>query len=125
MVRAYHMTQHEFPKSLSSLPVPPPITPPWRFLKLKELMQRPAGPSGNDERYQNLKSLLEVAKQGAFKIWSLEPILGIIAKVAGVAALLAVFYALWVYRNSPIVTYGALGALLAGFGFSVVLAKLV
>jgi hypothetical protein len=121
MVSGYLMAEHEFPKCLPAFPLPPAMTPPWRFLALKELMQRRGG---NEDRYNELKSLLEVAKHGAFKIWKLEPVLGLLGKVIAVAGVIAVLLALYVRRADPVITYGGLGLLLLSLGASVLLAKL-
>jgi len=121
MVSGYLMAEHEFPKCVPAFPLPPAMTPPWRFLALKELMQRRGG---NEDRYNELKSLLEVAKHGAFKIWKLEPVLGLLGKVIAVAGVIAVLLALYVRRADPVITYGGLGLLLLSLGASVLLAKL-
>ena len=122
MVSGYLMTEHEFPRCLPAFPVPPAITPPWRFLALKELMQRRGG---NEDRYGELKSLLEVGKYGAFKIWKLEPALGLLGKLITVAAVVALLYAVYVHRSDPVITYGSLGAIFLSLGVSFVLAKLL
>jgi predicted acylesterase/phospholipase RssA len=122
MVSGYLMTEHEFPKSFPGFAEPKPIEPPWRFLKLKELMQRRGG---NEDRYNELKSLLKVAKLGPFKIWKLIPILNVLGVVLIAAAVAGISYLLYSWRNESIITYGALGLFLLSMFGGFVAAKLL
>jgi predicted acylesterase/phospholipase RssA len=122
MMSGYLMTEHEFPKCLPAFRVPPPIEPPWRFMTLKSLMQRRGG---NEDRYDKFKSLLEVARHGAFKIWKLEPVLNFIGRGAVLGAILGLLYVFYLWRESPITTYGAVGMAIVSLAFGVLLGKLL
>ncbi len=125
MTSGYLMTAEGFPRSMPGFPrIPPPIDPPWRFLKIKDLMQRR---SADPKRYDELKRLLSVARESAFKIWRLEVFLRILAPIIGVAAAAGVVYAAYHWRSAQLVplTVGAAGLMVLSMLGSLFLAKLI
>ena len=70
MTSGYLMTEEAFPRAMPGFPRPKKSMepPPWRFLKIKDLMQR----RGDDpKRYAELKNLLGAARESVFKVWKL------------------------------------------------------
>jgi hypothetical protein len=93
MLSGYRMTEEEFPRRLPWFPINREIYSKWPFLAIGPIMET----RRNDEdAYNELKTLLDTAKNSAFKVWMLVPSLKIAARVivaaAIVGAIVACFY---------------------------------
>ncbi len=86
MLSGYRMTEEEFPRSIPSFPRSSRANSNWRFLSIGRVMETRRD---DEEAYDEMKELLDVAKYSAFKIWKLVPAL----KNAGMFLLAAAFAA--------------------------------
>jgi predicted acylesterase/phospholipase RssA len=93
MMSGYRMTDEEFQAKLPWFPVEADRNPDWRFLPIGRVMETRRD---DEDTYNDLKKLLDVGKNSAFKIWHLVPALkatAVILVVAGVGvALWACFH---------------------------------
>jgi hypothetical protein len=123
MTSGYLMTEEAFPRAVPGFPIEKVPTPPWRFLKIKDLMQR----RGDEpKRYDELMRLLSVAKS-AFKVWQLEPVLRILARFLGILGILVLVYAVFNWQEMVLVslTVRSAGLMLLSLVLSLVLAKVI
>lgn len=93
MLSGYRMTEEEFPRRLPWFPINRQVYSKWPFLAISPIMET----KRNDEdAYNELKNMLDVAKNSAFKVWMLVPGLKVAARLivgsAVVAAIVACFY---------------------------------
>ena len=93
MLSGYRMTEQEFPRSLPWFPINSDVSSKWPFLAINPIMETRRS---DEDAYTELKKLLEVAKNSAFKVWMLMPGLKIAARVivglAVIAAIVGCFY---------------------------------
>ena len=121
MASGYMMTEYEFPRALPAFPIPDQIDPPWRFLKVKELIQ---GHSTSDKRCHELKTLLHVGRQGAFKIWHAHRVLKPVGTILLLLAAILAMYACYAWRDTAVITYGSIGIFLGSLAGGIALAKI-
>ena len=90
MLSGYRMTEEEFPRSLPWFPMNRQVYPAWPFLAISPLMETKRN---DEEAYNELKELLDVAKNSAFKVWMLMPSLKVAARLIVAAAIVAAIVA--------------------------------
>jgi predicted acylesterase/phospholipase RssA len=93
MLSGYRMTEEEFPRRMPWFPINREDYSKWPFLAISPIMETRRT---DEDAYQELKNLLDVAKKSAFKVWTLAPRLQLAARVARllviVAAILGAFH---------------------------------
>jgi hypothetical protein len=80
---------------------------------------------GHQRQYEDMKLLLRVARSSAFKIWKISRPLRIAGVVLTIAALALLTWALWEYRNIPVLTVGAIGILIAVAAAAAIFGKMI
>ena len=90
MLSGYRMTEEEFPRSLPWFPINRQVYPAWPFLAISPLMETKRN---DEEAYNELKQLLDVAKNSAFKVWMLVPSLKVAARLIVAAAIVGAIVA--------------------------------
>jgi hypothetical protein len=86
MFSGYRMTEEEFPRRLPWFPINTQVYSKWPFLPMSSIMET----RRNDEdAYNELKNLLDTAKNSAFKVWMLVPGLKIAARIIVALAIVA------------------------------------
>jgi len=91
------LAEEEFPRSMPWFPRSSLTNPDWRFLSIGRVMETPRG---HEAAYNEMKELLHVAKNSAFKIWKLVPALKNAAMFLLAAAFIAVVFACFHWGDS-------------------------
>jgi predicted acylesterase/phospholipase RssA len=93
MLSGYRMSELELPRSLPAFPMNGQPAVQWPFLTISPIMQTKRH---DEEAYNELKKLLTVGRNSAFKIWLLVPALNFTAMLllafAAAGAIVACFY---------------------------------
>jgi hypothetical protein len=122
MTSGYRMTEYEFDRRIQGFPRVEGDRPNWRFLAVEEPMK---DRDGHQRQYEDMKLLLRVARSSAFKIWKISRPLRIAGVVLTIAALALLTWALWEYRNIPVLTVGAIGILIAVAAAAAIFGKMI
>jgi predicted acylesterase/phospholipase RssA len=121
MTSGYMMTEWAFPRAVPQFPAAKGDKPDWRFLQIQNLMTRR---TGQEEKYETMLGLLDVAQSGGFKIWKLIPALTFTAWILGFLSAALVFYILYRMGVAPVITYRTVFLALAGLVGSYLAAKI-
>ncbi len=118
MTSGYRMAEHEFKQQFKNFPTfkaeePDKADEPgkadepeWHFLRVAEAMQ-------DLSKSKELKKLLKVGSQRAFKIWKLSRPLEILGWILGAIALVALLWACWKWSSVALITLGTIGTTIA------------
>jgi predicted acylesterase/phospholipase RssA len=121
MLSGYRMTEAEFPQKLGWFPISSKANPGWRFLQVSSVME---SRRDDEDAYNEFKSLLEIAKNSAFKIWKLVPALKVTAKVVTIAAFVAAISACFSWPDFIVgVPLNWVGAILVSAAVSIIAGK--
>jgi predicted acylesterase/phospholipase RssA len=105
MTSGYKITGAEFERELGGLPTAQ-VEADWPFLAVEALMRPRA------ENAEQFEELLRVSRERFFKVLRLSRVAQAVALVAVAAALLAIAYAFWTWRDQTLLTVGVLGGLI-------------
>lgn len=115
MVSGYRMTVHEFKQTIHGFhPDAKVESHNWPFMDLEPAMQSIRTKTGARTGYDYLFRVLQVGASAAFKVWKLVPALTYLGWTLLGLGLIAVLYALYTWRDVPVITYGSLAWLLIG-----------
>jgi predicted acylesterase/phospholipase RssA len=105
MTSGYRMTEQAFRQGCVKGFGEPEKAEPWDFLRVERGMRAP------NREYRHVERLLAVSPSKAFKVWMLSKWLKALAVALGVAAAAGVVYALFNWRDLPVVKAVTLGSL--------------
>ena len=105
MTSGYKITGAEFERELGGFPTAQ-VEADWPFLAVEPLMRPRA------ENAEQFEELLRVSRERFFKVLRLSRVARAVALVAVAAALLAIAYAFWTWRDQTLLTVGVLGGLI-------------
>lgn len=107
MTSGYRMTEKEFSKSFEGFVSMVDRPTKWQFLEIEKEL------NGATIKGRDLKKLLDIASCRAFKIWRLNPLLQVLAKMLAVGVFALLVWVCWTWWSTSLLSVGMAGSTVA------------
>jgi hypothetical protein len=107
MTSGYRMTENGFSKSVEGFVSMVDRPTEWQFLKIENEL------NGATIKGRNLKKLLDAASRRAFKIWRLNPLLEVLARMFAIGAFAFLAWICWTWWSTSLLSVGMVASTVA------------